>query len=128
MFERRILVVDDEKAILRLFEAAFEKAGYEVLTAENAEEALQIIENNDVQVMFLDLNMPGMDGIELCREIKARSPISIIFAITGYATLFELSDCLESGFADYFKKPLNLKTLMKATQDGFEKIERWKST
>ncbi len=127
MAEKKILVVDDEKAIINLLEQAFSRNGYEVRSALDAETALQILENETIYVMFFDLNLPGMNGIELCREIKKRIPISVIYAITGYASLFELADCRDAGFEDYFKKPVNLSTLMDRAASAFEKIERWKS-
>lgn len=126
MDQKNILVVDDEKSILHLFETAFKKAGYHVFSTTSGDEALELLDKEDIQVMFLDLNMPEMDGIELCRAIKKKLPISIVYAMTGYATLFELTDCLDAGFNDYFKKPINMKVLMKAAEDGFDKIDRWK--
>ncbi len=127
MAEKKILVVDDEKAIISLLEQAFSRKGYEVRSAMDAETALEILENETIYVMFFDLNLPGMNGIELCREIKKRRPVSVIYAITGYASLFELADCRDAGFEDYFKKPVNLSTLMDRAASAFEKIERWKS-
>ncbi|MEE4363273.1 MAG: response regulator [Desulfotignum sp.] len=127
MAEKKILVVDDEKAIISLLEQAFSRKGYAVRSAMDAETALEILENETIYVMFFDLNLPGMNGIELCREIKKRRPVSVIYAITGYASLFELADCRDAGFEDYFKKPVNLSTLMDRAASAFEKIERWKS-
>ena len=127
MRNKQILVVDDEKAILLLFKTAFKKAGYEVFTAGNGKTALSLIETNDLHVMFLDLNIPDMDGIELCRKIKKITPISVVYAVTGYGTLFELSDCLDAGFSDYFKKPVNVNVLLKAAREGLGKVDRWKS-
>ncbi len=127
MAEKKILVVDDEKAIISLLEQAFSRKGYAVRSAMDAETALEILENESIYVMFFDLNLPGMNGIELCREIKKRRPVSVIYAITGYASLFELADCRDAGFEDYFKKPVNLSTLMDRAASAFEKIERWKS-
>ena len=126
MSEKKILVVDDEKAILNLLKQAFLRAGFVVVPAESAEEALTVLEQEELYVMFLDLNLPGMNGIELCRRIKNDKPMSIIFAVTGYASLFELVGCREAGFEDYFKKPADIKTLVKVANDAFEKIERWK--
>jgi len=126
MAKGKILIVDDESAILLLFEKAFSRVGYEVRTATGAEEALKLLENVDIHVMFLDLNMPEIDGLELCRKIKREMPISVIYAMTGYATLFELADCRDAGFDDYFNKPVNLDILLKAASDAFEKIKRWK--
>ena len=126
MSEKKILVVDDEKAILNLLKQAFSRAGFVVVPAESAEEALNVLEQEEIYVMFLDLNLPGMNGIELCRRIKKDKPMAIVFAVTGYASLFELVDCKEAGFEDYFKKPADIKTLVKVANDAFEKIERWK--
>jgi len=126
MSEKKILVVDDEKAILNLLKQAFLRAGFVVVPAESAEEALTVLEQEELYVMFLDLNLPGMNGIELCRRIKKDKPMAIVFAVTGYASLFELVDCREAGFEDYFKKPADIKTLVKVANDAFEKIERWK--
>lgn len=124
--QKRILVVDDEKAIINLLRQAFSRAGIDAVTAESAEEALAVLEKEDLFVMFLDLNLPGMNGIELCRRIKKERPMAIVFAVTGYASLFELADCREAGFEDYFKKPVDMKLLVKVANDAFEKIERWK--
>jgi len=126
MINRKILVVDDEEAILNMFVQAFSRGGYEVRTAESAEEALELLKGDKIQVMFLDLNMPGMNGVDLCKEIRKDFPMAIIHAVTGYYSLFELADCREAGFDDYFTKPADLKMLLNAAQDAFEKIDRWK--
>jgi DNA-binding response OmpR family regulator len=126
MSGKKILVVDDEKAIISLLKQAFSRAGFEVRPAESAEEALKVLEQNDIAVMFLDLNLPGMNGMDLCKRIKKDKPMAIVFAVTGYASLFELVDCREAGFDDYFKKPVDMKILIKAANDAFERIDRWK--
>ena len=125
--DNKILVVDDESAILDLFSQAFSKAGYTVITASSAEDALSILSEKSIHVMFLDLNLPGMNGLDLCREIRKRKgQTPIIHAVTGYSSLFELSDCREAGFDDYFTKPVDLKLLVKAAGNAFDKIHRWK--
>ncbi len=126
MREKKILVVDDEDVIRDLFEKAFSKVGYSVRSAKSGEKALEILKDEKIQIMFLDLKLPGMNGVELCRKIRKDFPIAIIYAVTGYSSLFELADCREAGFDDYFTKPADLKMLLKATQDAFEKIDRWK--
>ncbi len=127
MSEKTILVVDDETSILNMFKLAFSKKGFSVKTAASAEEALSLLETEKIHVMFLDLNLPEMNGIELCRAIKKQMPTAILYALTGYASLFELSDCRDAGFDDYFKKPVSMASLMAAAQAAFEKIERWKN-
>lgn len=126
MLEKKILVVDDDAAIINLLTQAFSRAGYTVRSAQNAEDALELLKHEEINVMFFDLNMPGMDGVKLCKEVKKDMPMSHIYALTGYASLFELADCRDAGFEDYFKKPANLKTLIKTADYSFEKLERWK--
>ena len=122
----KILVVDDERSVIKLMENVFRKQGYDIRSAESAEEALEIMENEKIHVMFLDLNLPGMNGVELCREIRKQLPMALIYAITGYASLFQLSDCREAGFDDYFKKPVEIATLTRTAESAFQKLKRWK--
>ena len=124
--KQKILVVDDEPCIRLAFSKMFAGAGYEVLTAESAEQALQIMQNSPVAVLFLDLNLPAMNGLDLCREVRKNWPWSIAIAVTGYASLFELVSCREVGFEDYFIKPAGSKELLAAAEHAFNKIERWK--
>ena len=126
MLEKKILVVDDEEIIRELLQDTFGKDGYIVRTAESSEAALAILNDEKIQVMFLDLSLPGMNGMELCKIVRKDFPIAIIYAVTGYASLFELADCREVGFDDYFTKPINIKLLQKAAQEAFDKLERWK--
>lgn len=126
MRDKKILVVDDEEQIRELYEQVFTKAGYEVKTADSAEAALEILQAEPYGVMFLDLNLPGMNGIELCRRIRRDYPMAVAYAVTGYASLFELSDCREAGFEDYFTKPAKLSDLTTAADIAFKKIERWR--
>ena len=123
--ERKILVVDDEMSVRDLFEDAFCDIGYEVRLAEGAEQALGILKEEYIDVIFLDLKLFGINGIELCRQIRNSKPISIIYAITGWSTLFEIEECREAGFDDYFTKPIKLDMLFKAVEDAFEKLDRW---
>jgi DNA-binding NtrC family response regulator len=126
MRENKILVVDDEKDIRSAFEKAFTRAGFAVTTAATAEEALEIFKKETHWVIFSDLNLPGMTGVELCRKITTRQRMVTAFAVTGYASLFELSDCREAGFEDYFVKPVDLEDLTDAAHRAFKRLERWR--
>ena len=91
MSEKKILVVDDEKAIVNLLKQAFTRAGFSVVTAESAEAALTVLEQEEIFVMFLDLNLPGMNGIETLKKLRSifqdkyKTKIPEI-VITGYAS------------------------------------------
>lgn len=126
MIEKKVLVVDDEESICLLLKSALATKGYEVLTAEKPSDALNILDKKTVLVMFIDLNLPEMNGVELCREIIKRNPLTIAYAITGYASHFELAECKGAGFEDYFKKPVRLADIFNAAERAFEKLERWK--
>lgn len=125
MNNKKILVVDDEEAIRSLFREALQTEGYEVHTAEDADEALQILEDVKCRVMLLDLNLPGMDGIELCKEIRKNHPIAIIFAMTGYASMFRLVDCREARFDNFFIKPVAIQTILEEVEHAYRQIDRW---
>jgi len=125
MDEKKILVVDDEVLILDMLKEAFGSAGYTVLTAESAEEALKILKDESVMVMFLDIKLPGMSGVELCKKIRIENQIGIIHALTGYSNIYGLLECRVAGFDDFFVKPIKFNILLKAAQEAFEKLERW---
>ncbi len=125
--KKEILIVDDEQKIRDLFRETFSKAGYEVQTAETAESALEIIKKKPFFILFLDLNLPGMNGVELCRQIRSEYPMAIPIAVTGFASMFELTDCRDAGFEDYFIKPVNLSDLLVAAEYAFKKLERWRN-
>ncbi len=125
MSEYKILVVDDSATIRELLRKSFAGKGYAVDAAESAEKALELIEQTTYPVMFFDLNLPGMNGVELCKKVKKEYPLSVMFAMTGFASLFALSVCRDAGFEDYFIKPVNLQLCHYATQEAFKKIKRW---
>jgi len=74
----RVLVVDDEKSIRRVVEYALQEGGFEVLSASRGDDALEVIEREPVDLVVLDLMLPGIDGIEVCRRIRATRNVPII--------------------------------------------------
>jgi len=127
MSKRKLLVVDDEEFIREMLEEVFSRDGYIVRSAESAEEALKVLEQDDIHVMFLDLTLPGMNGVELCVKLRKDRPKDIICALTGDTSIFKFANCREAGFDEYFQKPVKLKTLLKAASDAYEQIERWET-
>jgi DNA-binding response OmpR family regulator len=122
----KILIVDDEASVRELFSGVFADEDYEVIAAENGNQALDILKRDNIDVIFLDLKLFGMNGIDLCRQIRETKPVSMIFAITGWAPLFEIEECREAGFDDYFEKPLDMDMLLDVVKDAFRKLDRWK--
>ena len=124
--EKKILVVDDEETIRNLLEKIFTKEGFTVRLAENAERAFEILKNESIMLMFLDLDLIGMSGVDLCKKIRTDNYIGIIYALTGYADLFSLMKCRIAGFDDFFIKPVDVDLLLDAAFTGFKKLARWK--
>lgn len=122
---KKILIVDDEAPILELLEEIFSEEGYSVVKALNAEMALDVLKKNRIRVISLDLMMPGMNGMELCRSIKKQYPMTIVYALTGHISLFGVSECIEVGFDDVFLKPVDVDSFKKAIEYAFDKLERW---
>lgn len=122
---RKIMVVDDEQIVLATLSKIFSKEGYEVFTATNGDDTLRIMEEEGVKVFMLDLNMPKMNGLELCRKIKARQPVSCVYALTGYASEFTVELCRKAGFDDYFTKPFKVDQMVEAAFAAFDKVKRW---
>ena len=125
MVDKKILIVDDEPSIRSMLSKAFIRAGYDPIVAADAEEALTILENDNILVIFTDLKLPGKNGIELCRDIKRETPLACVYVMTGYSSLFELADCRDAGADDYFLKPISLELFISSARAAFEKLERW---
>ncbi len=106
MPEINILVVDDEKEIADLVEIYLVSDGYKVLKAQDAEEGLRILEEEDIHLVLLDIMMPGMDGIQMCRKIRETSNIPIIMLSAKSADLDKIMG-LGTGADDYVTKPFN---------------------
>ncbi len=106
-----ILVVDDEKEIADLIEIHLTSEGYNVLKANDGNTALKIFEENDINLAILDIMMPGIDGNEVCRNIRQSSQIPIIM-LSARDTEFDKVTGLENGADDYITKPFkNLELL-----------------
>ena len=122
----KVLVVDDEVSMRDMMYQALGDGGYAVLLADGSEKSLHLIDNENIAAVFLDLKLFGMNGIELCKEIRTRKPLIIMYAMTGWTGLFEIEECREAGFDDYFTKPLKLDTIYKAIDEALEKRSRWR--
>jgi two-component system KDP operon response regulator KdpE len=106
----RILAVDDERQIRRSLQVNLEAKGYEVLTAETGEEALQIVSHRPPDLALVDLMLPGMDGIELTRQLREIYPIPIII-LSAMGEEAKKIEALEVGADDYVTKPFSMEEL-----------------
>ena len=106
MAEINILVVDDEKEIADLVEIYLVSDGYRVFKAENAKEGLDILDRENIHLVLLDIMMPGMDGLEMCRKIRETNNIPIIM-LSARSTDLDKILGLGTGADDYVVKPFN---------------------
>jgi two-component system, OmpR family, KDP operon response regulator KdpE len=107
----RILVADDEAAIRKVVRDAFEKAGHDVETAIDGEEASRLIEEGDFDLVVTDLNMPNLDGLELVRRVRRTSSIPVL-VLTVRQEEREKVRLLDAGADDYVTKPFGVAELL----------------
>ena len=106
-----ILVVDDEEGILDVTEGYFQRKGYDVFTASNGAEALEVINREQIDCIFTDINMPVMDGLELAEKIRHIESTLPVVVMTGYPSLENSIQTLKNGVVDYLIKPVNLEQM-----------------
>lgn len=110
-----ILVVDDEPHVLKLVKANLESSGYRVLTAEDGEHALQLVEKHGPDLVILDLMLPKMDGYAVCRRIREFSAVPVIM-LTARSAQVDLVHGFEVGADDYLTKPFSVTELLMRVQ------------
>ena len=118
MKKSHILIVDDDPAILRLLRTNLKARGYEVSSAANGVDALIVVESNFIDLVVLDIMMPKMDGVEVCRRIREWSQVPIIM-LSGRGDEEGIVKCLELGADDYLTKPFNVAELIARINTAF---------
>jgi len=116
-----VLVVDDERPIRLLIERELPRAGYVVLTAESGEEALEKVRAQDVDVILLDLKMPGMGGMEALRRIKDSGASAEVVILTGHPDVDSAIAAMKLGAYDYLTKPFKLSELEEVLRRAAER-------
>ena len=118
----QVLVIDDDAVVGRSFDRVLSDKGYEVSTALSGEEALETLENSKFDVVFTDIKMPGMDGLEVTERIKARCPWTPVVVITGYGTEDNEVKASVLGASGFVRKPLTPEMIenitLKAVNDA----------
>ena len=117
----RLLVVDDDAALLKALERAFRQAGYDVATATTGEEALVRMREHAPALVVSDLMMPGMDGIELLREARALASPPEVLLITAHASIERAVEAMRLGAFDFVEKPIQRDRLLLLVQRGLER-------
>jgi signal transduction histidine kinase len=118
----KVLVVDDERPILEMLELSLSSEGYEVLTAENGEKALEIFKQHGPRLVLTDIKMPGIDGIEVLKRIKAMDNEVEVIVITGHGDMDTAVAALQNGASDFVTKPLRDEVLMVSLERAKKKL------
>ena len=122
MGEPFVILVDDEVPFVETMTKRLEKRNLTVLSAYEGQEALDRLEKNrNVDVVILDVKMPGMDGIETLKEIKKRNPLTEVIMLTGHATVESAIEGMKRGAYDYLMKPCDIEVLMEKVTAATEK-------
>jgi len=117
-----VLVVDDEQDIRDASERILSRVGYQVQKASRGDEALDILNKKSVDIMLLDLKMPGMDGLEVLERIRKQNTKIQVIVITGYATVETAIEAMKQGAYDFIPKPFEPDQLRIVVNRAWEKI------
>ena len=107
----KVLIVDDEKDFVEMLSLRLNEVGEKVSSAYSGQECLENLEKADIDVVILDIKMPGMDGIETLKEIKKRFPLVEVIMLTGHGSTETAVEGMKSGAFDYLMKPADFDDL-----------------
>ncbi|HEX37825.1 MAG TPA: sigma-54-dependent Fis family transcriptional regulator [Candidatus Cloacimonetes bacterium] len=122
----KILVVDDEKNIRKILTDILEDEGYTVLSATSGEEGLQILEQDNIDLMLLDVKLPGMDGIEILKQVRKDFPNLDVIMISGHSTIKTAVQAVQMGAYNFLEKPLSLHKIIVSARNIADKIKLYK--
>jgi len=122
--QERVLVVDDEEAVRNLLQRILNKAGYDVVTAADGQEALYKVSLGEVKVVLLDMNMPGMSGMEVLRKLAPDWPDYCVIMITAVVDMKTAIEALKTGAYDYITKPFDQDDVKQKVHQAIEKWHR----
>lgn len=121
-----VLVVDDEQVILDLFSRVLGIKGYRVATAKDGREAVDKMKEKPSDIVFLDVVLPGMDGVETLKAIRKVSPKTAVVMMTGFSVEAKIEECLKSGACECLYKPFDIVEIMRAIEKALAKKESGK--
>jgi DNA-binding NtrC family response regulator len=115
-----LLIVDDEPNIRRILQAAFQKQGYNVHTAEGGKQALSVVDSEPIDAVICDVIMPDIHGTELLKTVRTTHPDLVFVMMTAFGTIPQAVDAMRMGAFDYMTKPFDLEMLKKVVARGIE--------
>ena len=121
---KKILIIDDELSIRDSLAGILSDEGFESVTADSAEEAFKILDEQHINLILLDIWMPGMDGIALALKVAKEHPKTAILMMTGYAAERQRAHNLEELIHEVIAKPFSLKQICDAAEDAMSQRGR----
>jgi DNA-binding NtrC family response regulator len=117
-----VLLVDDEVSFVETFSERLELRDFEISKAFSGEEALQVLdENKNIEIVILDVKMPGMDGIETLTVIKRKYPLVEVMMLSGHADVTSAIDGMKQGAFDYLMKPVDMDQIISKVTEAVAK-------
>ena len=107
----KVLIVDDERDFVEMFSLRLEQQGEKVSTAYSGKEALKVLDHVAIDVVILDIRMPGMDGIDTLKQIKQLHPIVEVILLTGHGSTETAVEGMKLGAFDYLMKPADFEDI-----------------
>lgn len=121
---KKLLIVDDEAEICEFLKSFFEDRDYKVMTAHDGAGALEQVDRFKPEVVLLDIQMPGMDGLQALSKIKGLHPKVKVIMVTAVETQEKIEEAMRLGADNYITKPLSLEYLEKDVQDKIESLAK----
>ncbi|RMH19147.1 MAG: sigma-54-dependent Fis family transcriptional regulator [Acidobacteria bacterium] len=117
----KILIVDDEEVLQDVLTTLVRREGYEPLSAKSGEEAIEVLAREDVDLVLLDLMLPGMSGMEVLRQIHRQDPDQVVVIITAYSSIEGAIEAMREGAFDYIPKPFKNEEVLITIKKGLER-------
>ena len=117
----KILIIDDERSIRNTLKDILEFEKHEITLAEDGLVGLELLKNESFDLIFCDIKMPRMDGIEVLVKIREEVPDQTVVMISGHGTVDTAVECLRKGAFDFIVKPIDLNRLLVSVRNGLER-------
>jgi len=121
--KEKLLIVDDQFGIRVLLKEVFDKDGYETFDASNGNQALTIIKDESPDLVLLDVKIPGMDGLEILKEIRERKLETNVIMMTAYGELEMINEAKKLGAVAHFAKPFDIDEVRMKIREFLDSIQ-----
>ena len=116
-----LLIVDDEEQFLNSISKSLELRDFDVIAVNRGEKAIEAARKNPIDVALVDLKMPGINGEETLKALKAEHPWMEVIILTGHGTIDSAAECIKGGAYSYLQKPCNLDQILEGLKNAYKK-------